>query len=95
MTPAQEQKLNKVLAFMESLERHDRIPLKVSHAFEYRLKRKFALAEDVVNVPPELAGAPLSQVTAPTGGVTIDGEARTAINALITRMEDLGLIEPN
>lgn len=38
---------------------------------------------------------PGAAVTAPAGGATVDAEARTAINALISRLEALGLVEPN
>lgn len=34
-------------------------------------------------------------VTSPTGGLTVDQPARDAIDTLITRLEDLGLIESN
>lgn len=34
-------------------------------------------------------------ITAPTGGMTIDSEARTAINSIITELENRGLITPN
>lgn len=34
-------------------------------------------------------------ITAPTGGLTIDAEARTAINAIITALENLNLIDEN
>lgn len=36
-----------------------------------------------------------SAITAPTGGATIDAEARTAINAVITALEAFGLVTPN
>jgi len=34
-------------------------------------------------------------ITAPTGGGTQDSEARTAINTIISTLEDLGLINEN
>lgn len=34
-------------------------------------------------------------ITAPTGGATVDAESRAAINAIITRLEELGLVVPN
>lgn len=36
-----------------------------------------------------------SAITAPTGGATVDAEARTAINAVITLLETFGLVTPN
>lgn len=39
--------------------------------------------------------APGAAVTAPTGGSTVDAESRAAINAIITRLEDLGLLVAN
>lgn len=42
--------------------------------------------------------APAAQqtaITAPTGGSTVDAEARTAINAIITRLEAYGLVADN
>lgn len=37
--------------------------------------------------------APLAAVAAPTGGATVDAEARTAINAIRARLVSLGFIE--
>lgn len=34
-------------------------------------------------------------VTAPTGGGTVDAESRTAINDIITALENLGLVIKN
>ena len=34
-------------------------------------------------------------ITAPTGGGTVDAESRTAINAIITVLENLKLVLPN
>lgn len=36
-----------------------------------------------------------SAITAPTGGATVDAEARTAINAIITVLETFGMVTPN
>lgn len=38
---------------------------------------------------------PQSAITAPTGGLTIDSEARIAINSIITALENLKLINTN
>lgn len=34
-------------------------------------------------------------ITAPTGGVTVDAEARTAINSIISALEAHGLVADN
>lgn len=38
---------------------------------------------------------PQVAITSPTGGVTIDTQARTAIDSIITTLENLKLISPN
>lgn len=42
-----------------------------------------------------LAGTPLASVSSPSGGPTIDSQARSAIDTIITRLETLGLIQSN
>ena len=37
----------------------------------------------------------LAKVTAPTGGLTVEQESRDAINAIITRLEQLNFIVEN
>lgn len=37
--------------------------------------------------------APQNAVTTPSGGVTIDSQARTAINDIISRLQELGLLK--
>jgi len=36
-----------------------------------------------------------SAITSPTGGATVDTQARTAIDAIITALENFGLVTPN
>lgn len=72
------------------LENSSTIPYDIEQAFRERLEIRL-----ISDIPANLTNAPLALVTAPSGGATIDSQARTAINALITRLEDLGLILPN
>lgn len=39
--------------------------------------------------------APGAAVPSPTGGSTVDAEARAAIDLIITRLEGFGLVVPN
>lgn len=64
------------------------IPIEVDAAFRARLK-------DLYTFPTGFEDAPLALIDAPTGGAVEDVEARAAINTIITRLEDLGLIEAN
>ena len=41
------------------------------------------------------APTPLALITSPTGGATIDSQARTAIDTIITRLESWLLVSPN
>lgn len=82
MTPEQEQKLNEVYEFIQSLKNDASIPFEIDTAFRARFL-------------PSGFRPPLTAVTAPSGGATVDSNARTAINSIITRLEDLGLVEKN
>lgn len=64
------------------------IPFEVDAAFRDRLS-------DINDLPDGLEDAPLTAITAPSGGVTVDSQARTAINSVITALESLGLVSPN
>lgn len=90
MTPEEQQRLEKLETENQQLrEDFNRlkaqatIPFEVDAAFTERFNlRKIKLG-------------PLAAVTSPIGGGTQDAEARTAIDALITRLENLNLILPN
>lgn len=55
----------------------------------------YVIELETLGLPSQLTNAPEATITSPTGGITIDSEARTAINTIITRLETLGLVEPN
>lgn len=88
MTPQQEQKLNEVLAFVQSLKASSTIPYEVDSAFRARLS-------SILDLPNGFEDAPLGSIASPSGGATVDSQARTAIDAIITRLEDLGLVTAN
>lgn len=47
------------------------------------------------NADNPMIGEQQAAITAPTGGVTTDAEARTAINSIITALEAHGLVASN
>lgn len=73
---------------VNSLESFETISYEVDSAFRTRLAA-------VLSLPDGFEDAPLTSVTSPSGGATIDTQARSAIDTIITRLEDLGLILPN
>lgn len=88
MSPQEKRQLKEATEFIASLKTYSRIPFDVENAFKRRFDKYYA-------IPDGLELAPLAAVTAPTGGVTVDSQARTAINTIITRLEDLGFVLPN
>lgn len=63
------------------------IPFDVEQAFRFRLSDL-----GVNSFPTALADAPLSSVSDPSGGAVVDSQSRTAIIAIIDRLQALGLI---
>lgn len=70
--------------FVKSLTSNDSIPLEVGEAMKIRVK-------DLL--PNGIENAPRPAITSPSGGITIDSEARAAINSIITALEAVGLIQ--
>lgn len=92
MTPEQEQKLNEVYEFMKLLRTSYSIPFDVDVSFRERLSDEFV---KLSNYPNGLSSAPFPAVSAPSGGATVDSQARAAINSIITNLEDAGIQLPN
>jgi len=84
------EELNALKEKVALLETSASIPQPVEQAFRERLNIRL-----LENIPTGLADAPLASVANPAGGATIDSNARTAIIAVIDRLEDLGLILDN
>ncbi len=78
---------------IQTLKAAASIPYEVEQAFRARFDLQ--RLDDIPVVPAQLENAPINSIESPTGGVTIDTESRTAINTVITRLESLGLINPN
>lgn len=93
-------RIEKLEAENNKLRAEATIPLEVDRAFRGRfgilVGAEFLTSTSLfLLIPSDLQTAPLSSITAPTGGGTQDAEARTAINTIITRLESLGLVDPN
>lgn len=93
MTPEQARQLDELTKFMKALKSSTTIPYDVDGAFRKRFITDIDLS--TFGIPNGITNAPRSAVTAPIGGATEDAEARTAINSVISRLEELGLITEN
>lgn len=68
--------------FVESLKSSSTIPLEVDSAYRDRFG----------TLPAGFKNIPLATVASPSGGATVDTQARSAINSIIARLQSLGLI---
>lgn len=84
-----EETINKLESQFNMLKSSSTIPYDIYKAFLVRLQ------DLTPELPDGFEDAPLAAITAPVGGATVDSPSRTAINDIITTLENLGLIEPN
>jgi len=87
-----ERKVEELTNKIEMLNNSTTIPYDIEQALRERLRINDFTALLALT---GLFTAPLSSITAPSGGVTVDSEARTAINTIITRLESLDLVNDN
>lgn len=84
------QKLNRRITELENqvklISSASTIPYSVEQAFKQRLNTTL-----LDQIPAGLANAPLPAVTNPSGGATVDSQARTAIVDINTVLASLGL----
>lgn len=84
MTPENQQKIDELYEFMQNLKADSRIPFDVAEAFKLRVG---------LDVPEGLTNAPVAAVSNPSGGATIDSQARAAIVSVIAALQTTGLME--
>lgn len=93
MSPDIEQRLEKIERFIQALQNSTTIPYEVDGAFRQRFFGAFTLTN--LGLPDDLDQAPRAAISAPSGGATQDSQARSAINDIITALEELGLVTSN
>lgn len=82
--------IKKLQEQMKFLTAEASIPYDVAEAFRERLRIRY-----ILDLPTEFSSLPLTAITAPSGGATVDSQARSAINDIITRLEDAGIVSDN
>lgn len=78
---------------IESIGNSATMPKNIEDAMKDRLR--LDRYEAVLGLPDGLFNAPEDAITAPTGGLTVDSQSRTAIVNIINTLETLGLVDPN
>ena len=75
--------------FRRNLEIENGNNIELGRRYGSKLGTDTAQKISVYGVTPIIQG---STITDPTGGATVDGESRTAINSLIDRLQAFGII---
>lgn len=88
-----QEEINQLKLEIAALKAASTIPFDTEQAFRERLRISEFVSTS--SLPSGLFTAPLGSITSPTGGGTVDSQARTAIDTIITRLESLGLVSPN
>lgn len=90
MTPEEKQQLNNLQSEVNTLKQK---VYKLEDLF-YRINQidKFTLDKPLIINKFKIPLNQLTTITDPTGGGTVDSQSRTAINSLIDRLQEIGLI---
>ena len=81
---------------LKKLKSFATIPFETEGAFRERLKTSFAPIDYLpFALVTALGSTPFASITSPSGGATVDSQARTAIDTIITRLETAGIVSPN
>jgi hypothetical protein len=94
VTPEQLQQLELLKAEVAALK-EDNQRLKAGGTISYEVEQALASRFKLDALDGARNNAPRAAITAPIGGVTIDTQARTAINSIITALEELKLVAEN
>jgi hypothetical protein len=83
-----EEQVQELLDSQSSIRSETTIPYDIEEAFKERFRLR-----TLDNIPAEFADLPLSAITPPSGGATVDSQSRTAIASIIDTLENAGIIE--
>lgn len=90
MNPQEKQQFqnlqNEVAMLKQSLSRLEDLFYRINQIDKFELTKPLVIRKFKIPVDQ------LDTITDPSGGATVDSEARTAVNSLIDRLQEIGLI---